>query len=354
MVVGILGIRMKPPATTTMILQPLRRCLYRRHNSIISGQSRRSISSSSTKKSDSLTLRAVATSWELNGSSIIANKGTEPFTRNPSLRELKNLFATSALPMVGFGFMDNFIMIQAGGYIDSTLGVKFGLATLTAAAMGQVVSDVSGVLFGSTVDSAMTHVGLLKPLNISASQLRLPLSRRVSLAGAVVGVIVGCCLGATSLYFVPHHHHSEAKQKLEKIKAILSDMLLANDIEYDNCDVYLDESQLLPSNGHHIFFNEPEILPSSGHAKIQLRAMTKFEPTALYQQCLRDGVTIISNNSGDNTLLRAPIYGKKDTLLGVIEFSVNRPYNPPAYGEREEQLARVTARHIGIVLEQCL
>lgn len=36
----------------------------------------------------------------------------------------------------------SFIMIQAGGYIDSTLGVKFGLATLTAAAMGQVVSDV--------------------------------------------------------------------------------------------------------------------------------------------------------------------------------------------------------------------
>lgn len=33
-------------------------------------------------------------------------------------------------------------MIQAGGYIDSTLGVKFGLTTLTAAAMGQVVSDV--------------------------------------------------------------------------------------------------------------------------------------------------------------------------------------------------------------------
>lgn len=44
--------------------------------------------------------------------------------------------------MVGFGFMDNFIMVQAGGYIDATLGVQLGLATLTAAAMGQVVSDV--------------------------------------------------------------------------------------------------------------------------------------------------------------------------------------------------------------------
>lgn len=60
----------------------------------------------------------------------------------PSFHQLKALFVSSAIPMVGFGFMDNFIMIQAGGYIDATLGVKFGLATMTAAAMGQVVSDV--------------------------------------------------------------------------------------------------------------------------------------------------------------------------------------------------------------------
>lgn len=60
----------------------------------------------------------------------------------PTKKQLRELFVISAVPMIGFGFMDNFIMIQAGGYIDSTLGVKFGLATMTAAAMGQVVSDV--------------------------------------------------------------------------------------------------------------------------------------------------------------------------------------------------------------------
>lgn len=38
--------------------------------------------------------------------------------------------------MVGFGAMDNFVMIQAGQYIDSTLGVQLGLATMTAAAAG--------------------------------------------------------------------------------------------------------------------------------------------------------------------------------------------------------------------------
>ena len=37
-----------------------------------------------------------------------------------------------AVPMVGFGFMDNIIMIQVGDLIDSTLGVTFGLATITA------------------------------------------------------------------------------------------------------------------------------------------------------------------------------------------------------------------------------
>ena len=38
----------------------------------------------------------------------------------------------------GFGFMDNVVMITMGDLIDSTLGVTFGLSTLTAAGFGQV------------------------------------------------------------------------------------------------------------------------------------------------------------------------------------------------------------------------
>lgn len=53
-----------------------------------------------------------------------------------SWRQIQTIMLSSALPMVGFGFMDNFVMIQAGSYIDSTLGVQFGLTTMTAAAMG--------------------------------------------------------------------------------------------------------------------------------------------------------------------------------------------------------------------------
>lgn len=54
----------------------------------------------------------------------------------PSSSALRTLFIASAVPMVGFGCMDNFVMIQAGQYIDSTLGVQLGLATMAAAAAG--------------------------------------------------------------------------------------------------------------------------------------------------------------------------------------------------------------------------
>ena len=61
---------------------------------------------------------------------------TKPPPMKPSTAALRTLFVASAVPMVGFGAMDNFVMIQAGQYIDSTLGVQLGLATMTAAAAG--------------------------------------------------------------------------------------------------------------------------------------------------------------------------------------------------------------------------
>ena len=41
----------------------------------------------------------------------------------PSYRELRQLAYHNSLPFVGFGFLDNLIMIMAGEYIDLTLGI---------------------------------------------------------------------------------------------------------------------------------------------------------------------------------------------------------------------------------------
>ena len=45
----------------------------------------------------------------------------------PSYQDLKQLAYHNSLPFVGFGFLDNFIMIMAGEYIDLTLGTPFPL-----------------------------------------------------------------------------------------------------------------------------------------------------------------------------------------------------------------------------------
>ena len=48
----------------------------------------------------------------------------------PSAGELKQLAYHNSLPFIGFGFLDNFIMIVAGEYIDLTLGAKLGISTM--------------------------------------------------------------------------------------------------------------------------------------------------------------------------------------------------------------------------------
>ena len=124
--------------------------------------------------------------------------------------------------MIGFGFMDNLVMIQAGNVptdgswrqaptlnainahtrslagdlIDNTIGVTLGFAALTSAAFGQVgdggsrpppppqsmpphpplpqhhkiFSDVSGICFGGMVEAAAARMGLASS-GITAAQV---------------------------------------------------------------------------------------------------------------------------------------------------------------------------------------
>jgi Transmembrane protein 65 len=146
---------------------------------------------------------------------------------NIKMSDLRALFIASSIPMIGFGFMDQFVLIQAGGYIDATFGISFGLATLSAAAAGQVVSDVSGVVFGGALERFLTtNTSWLRTPNITQLQRQLPICRNVSMLGAIVGVIIGCAIGATSLLFVD----LEARNRMERaqrLREIVQDMITA-------------------------------------------------------------------------------------------------------------------------------
>lgn len=136
-------------------------------------------------------------------------KELEPTTRQMLIHGL-----TCAIPMAGFGFMDNLVMIQAGDLIDNSIGVTFGLATLTSAAFGQIFSDVSGVLSGSTVETAASRLGLPKA-NLTVAQYALPRVKMAATMGQCIGVVLGCLLGMTSLLFMDLERADRLKKQAE-------------------------------------------------------------------------------------------------------------------------------------------
>jgi hypothetical protein len=112
--------------------------------------------------------------------------------------------------MVGFGIMDQTVMILAGNYIDCTIGVLFGLSTMSAAAIGQICSDASGVVFGGTVERMARAAGL-PSANLTVAQAKLPIVARTTLFGSFVGIIVGCTIGLVNLLFIDTSRSSTLK-----------------------------------------------------------------------------------------------------------------------------------------------
>lgn len=116
--------------------------------------------------------------------------------------------------MIGFGFMDNLVMIQAGEAIDMSIGVAFGLSTMTAAGFGQCVSDVAGFTSGGIVDAMVTRLNL-PGHGLSPKQLDTKRARIFHTIGGCVGVVTGCLLGMTSLLFMDTERAERAKQAKE-------------------------------------------------------------------------------------------------------------------------------------------
>merc|ERR1712179_478345 len=105
----------------------------------------------------------------------------------PTAGELKQLAYHNSLPFIGFGFLDNFIMIMAGEYIDITLGAKLGISTMAAAAFGNTISDMMGIGSAWYVESWAEKLGATPP-DLKPEQLEMPQSRVCANLGRCLGV----------------------------------------------------------------------------------------------------------------------------------------------------------------------
>ncbi|GLE09503.1 hypothetical protein PINS_up021231 [Pythium insidiosum] len=88
-----------------------------------------------------------------------------------SMQELKYVALQQGLPFIGFGFVDNAIMIIAGDYIDLTLGVSLGISSMAAAGIGNTISDIAGLGLGGVVEDFCARLGLPTPA-LTPAQVR--------------------------------------------------------------------------------------------------------------------------------------------------------------------------------------
>eukprot|EP00916_Digyalum_oweni_P006234 GHVL01010785.1.p1 GENE.GHVL01010785.1~~GHVL01010785.1.p1 ORF type:complete len:347 (+),score=46.94 GHVL01010785.1:86-1126(+) len=169
--------------------------------------------------------------------------GLHRSTNPPNSTQLWSHFRNCAVPMLGFGFMDNLVMIQAGDFIDTTLGVTFGLSTITAAAFGQVFSDVSGVCFGGTIEALAGRLGLACAY-LTAAQTKLQKVRLVGTLGRIVGVIIGCLLGMSSLLLIDADNPERKKRQCELAAIIASVVKSAKKtMNVDSCEVLFYDAE---------------------------------------------------------------------------------------------------------------
>lgn len=128
----------------------------------------------------------------------------------PSRRQLACVAVVGMVPFIGFGMVDNGLMVIYGDVIDSTLGMTFGFSMLASAALGNAISNIFGMLLHGTITKQAEKLGLPQA-RLTLAQQKSPKVHFWSTAGSTVGVFTGCLLGMTPLLFMNQTAKEEAR-----------------------------------------------------------------------------------------------------------------------------------------------
>jgi len=151
---------------------------------------------------------------------MVKTKVSPDSVSEPTKEQLRIVALHQAIPFVGFGFMDNSILLLSGEAIDMYLGVKLGISTMCAAALGNIISDLAGVALGTVIEDAVVKWSK-KLEQVTNGRIRLPPMPKLTYdqrnlrsvrfstqMGCAVGLTIGCILGMFPLLFFPEVHHN--------------------------------------------------------------------------------------------------------------------------------------------------
>ncbi|CAF1517895.1 unnamed protein product [Adineta ricciae] len=118
--------------------------------------------------------------------------------------QLAVVFLETGLPYIGFGFVDNFVMLVAGETIETFFGAALCLSTMAAAGLGNAISDVLGIGLADRIERTcgrfLAVFGISAP-QLTAAQWRTRTVHSTQLMSKVICIFLGCVLGMCPLLF---------------------------------------------------------------------------------------------------------------------------------------------------------
>ncbi|XP_042632078.1 transmembrane protein 65 [Cyprinus carpio] len=126
--------------------------------------------------------------------------------------QLRYILLHNAIPFIGFGFLDNAIMIAAGTQIELSIGLTLGISTMAAAALGNLVSDLAGLGLAGYVEALATRFGMQIP-DLTPKQVDMWQTRVTSHMGKAIGITIGCILGMFPLLFLSDDDDDKEEEK---------------------------------------------------------------------------------------------------------------------------------------------
>jgi len=115
--------------------------------------------------------------------------------------QLKSVFLSQMYPFIGFGFLDNSLMLVFGESIEASVGLRLGVTSMACAAIGNTLSDVCGVGLANKIEYLCTKFGLTDEAELTKSQAKQTRVVIARLGGAMTGVTIGCIVGSFPLLF---------------------------------------------------------------------------------------------------------------------------------------------------------
>lgn len=140
----------------------------------------------------------------------------------PTAAQIRYVLLHNAIPFIGFGFLDNAIMIAAGTQIELSIGVTLGISTMAAAALGNLVSDLAGLGLAGYVEALASKLGMQVP-DLTPKQADMWQTRVSSHMGKGIGVSIGCILGMFPLFFLGDDDHDEKEKEAQPCAEAASD-----------------------------------------------------------------------------------------------------------------------------------